>query len=199
VEQVPRRSETESTSRGRLCLDFASAVRGLGDADGAPSKEDLGRWLHQAGLTERLPGVGTYQMQQALALAAAIEACARATIEGAGLPPADVARINPWAAVQVFPELDPAGGVTWRAHRSVEGALARIARDAVELIGGDAAPRIRRCAGEGCTTLFVDRSPSGIGRWCSMTRCGNRAKVGRYRRRQQASSGSRPSTHSARG
>lgn len=198
MKQVPRRSETDGTSCGRLSLDFASGVRGLG-ADGAPSKEDLGRWLHRASLAERLPGVGAYQLQQAVALAAAIEACAQATIKGTGLPPADVARINQWAAVPVFPELDPAGGVKWRVHRSVEGAFARIARDAVDLLGGDAAPRIRQCAGEGCETLFVDRSPSGMGRWCSMSRCGNRAKVRRYRRRQRGSSGPRSSNPSGRG
>lgn len=36
---------------------------------------------------------------------------------------------------------------------------------------------VRRCAHPACVLLFLDRSKSGVRRWCEMTTCGNRAKV----------------------
>ena len=47
---------------------------------------------------------------------------------------------------------------------------------------GDRA-RIRICANPACRAYFHDRSQAGRRRWCDMTRCGNVAKVQRYRQR----------------
>jgi predicted RNA-binding Zn ribbon-like protein len=47
------------------------------------------------------------------------------------------------------------------------------------------ADRVRRCAGNDCLLTFVDTSRPGRRRWCSMERCGNRAKVRAFRNRQQ--------------
>jgi predicted RNA-binding Zn ribbon-like protein len=44
--------------------------------------------------------------------------------------------------------------------------------------------RVRSCAR--CTLLFVDRSPPGTRRWCSMERCGNRSKTAHYRQTRRA-------------
>jgi predicted RNA-binding Zn ribbon-like protein len=92
--------------------------------------------------------------------------------------------LNRWAAVPPpAPQLG-AEGVTW-SGAGASALLAAIARDGVELLGGPLASRIRQCEGEGCAMLFVDGSRSGERRWCSMARCGNRAKVAAFRRRQQ--------------
>jgi predicted RNA-binding Zn ribbon-like protein len=70
-------------------------------------------------------------------------------------------------------------------HRATTAcALATIAASAVELLGGDDADRVRRCAGERCWLLYLDTSPAGRRRWCSMERCGNRAKVRSHRARR---------------
>ncbi|MEU9869214.1 CGNR zinc finger domain-containing protein [Actinomadura sp. NPDC048021] len=37
--------------------------------------------------------------------------------------------------------------------------------------------RLRHCEGTGCVLWFLDTSRSGRRRWCSMSGCGNRAKV----------------------
>ena len=74
------------------------------------------------------------------------------------------------------------GGLTGPAASAPAG---RRRRDGVELFGGPLAQRIRECAGEGCALLFVDTSRSGQRRWCSMTGCGNKAKVAEFRRRQR--------------
>lgn len=64
---------------------------------------------------------------------------------------------------------------------TVRKALASIAAAAVELFGNDSDGSVHRCEGQRCYLLFVDTSPSGRRRWCSMQRCGNRAKVRKHR------------------
>ncbi|GAB7190692.1 CGNR zinc finger domain-containing protein [Kineococcus sp. NUM-3379] len=43
--------------------------------------------------------------------------------------------------------------------------------------------RIRRCANDECVLHFVDTSPRGARRWCSMAGCGNRLKARRHHAR----------------
>lgn len=62
-------------------------------------------------------------------------------------------------------------------------ALTPIALSAVEVAFGVAPARLRECDGEDCVRWFVDISKGGRRRWCSMARCGNRAKAARYRKR----------------
>ncbi|TQM06305.1 putative RNA-binding Zn ribbon-like protein [Pseudonocardia kunmingensis] len=40
--------------------------------------------------------------------------------------------------------------------------------------------RIRQCAHAECVLYFLDTSPKGNRRWCSMALCGNRAKAARH-------------------
>jgi predicted RNA-binding Zn ribbon-like protein len=44
--------------------------------------------------------------------------------------------------------------------------------------------RLKVCANEACQLTFFDSSKNRSGRWCSMSRCGNRMKGRAYRRRQ---------------
>ena len=59
----------------------------------------------------------------------------------------------------------------------------RVAESAAELLTRGDLGRVRRCAGEDCTRLFLDTSRSGRRRWCDMSHCGNVAKVRRFRAR----------------
>lgn len=59
--------------------------------------------------------------------------------------------------------------------------LADLARDAVDLFGSPLAQRIRVSAAADCGLLYVDQSRTGNRQWCSMQRCGTRAKVRAYR------------------
>lgn len=65
--------------------------------------------------------------------------------------------------------------------------LAPIALGAAELLTSADPARVRRCAAEDCHEWFVDTSKGGRRRWCSMERCGNRAKAARHRRKRRAS------------
>ncbi|HET9949267.1 MAG TPA: CGNR zinc finger domain-containing protein, partial [Longimicrobiales bacterium] len=64
--------------------------------------------------------------------------------------------------------------------------LAPLARAAVELLGEAPPERLKRCDAPDCRLWFVDESKGGRRRWCSMARCGNRAKAARHRRRERA-------------
>jgi predicted RNA-binding Zn ribbon-like protein len=47
--------------------------------------------------------------------------------------------------------------------------------------------RLKTCASDDCRWIFFDRSKPANRRWCSSTRCGNRAKVMRYRAKGEQS------------
>lgn len=97
--------------------------------------------------------------------------------------PSDVAVVNEMAAhAPLVRALRPEGGTTVVAP-TVTAALATLARDAVDLFGGPLARRVRICAADDCGLLLVDTSRPGTRRWCSMERCGNRAKIRTHRAR----------------
>lgn len=57
-----------------------------------------------------------------------------------------------------------------------------VAADILRLIGEDQLRHLRRCSNPDCLFLFLDTS--GRRKWCSMKRCGNRAKVTKHLKRQ---------------
>jgi len=58
---------------------------------------------------------------------------------------------------------------------TVAAALAVLAADTVDLATG--AEEVRICTADDCGLRFVDTSPRRTRQWCSMARCGNRAKA----------------------
>lgn len=64
--------------------------------------------------------------------------------------------------------------------------IARVADDAAALLTGDHLRRVRICQGPRCGWFFLDASRAGNRRWCSMTSCGNRAKVRAHYKRGRA-------------
>lgn len=66
----------------------------------------------------------------------------------------------------------------------IRTALASIAREAVELVTGPAAGRLRACYAPGCVLYFVKAHPRR--EWCS-DGCGNRVRAARHYQRTKAS------------
>jgi len=101
--------------------------------------------------------------------------------------PKQVDVINLFAAT---PDVPPrlAGGAMKAGRTTVRTgqALSTMAREAVFLFGAEQHERIRECAAEDCALVFYDESRSNNRRWCSMQRCGNRAKVRSHRARNAA-------------
>ncbi|HUK29769.1 MAG TPA: CGNR zinc finger domain-containing protein [Candidatus Acidoferrum sp.] len=78
----------------------------------------------------------------------------------------------------------------WRLalHARAEGLewlLTAIARNGAELIAEGPRAPIRKCANPNCGLFFYDDSRTGKRHWCSMARCGNRAKVAAHYRREK--------------
>jgi predicted RNA-binding Zn ribbon-like protein len=67
--------------------------------------------------------------------------------------------------------------------------LAPAARSAGNILLSVAPHRLRRCAAEACERWFIDTSKNGRRRWCSMERCGNRAKAARHRAKRATAAG----------
>ena len=152
---------------------------------------DLDDWL-----AERYPGIGTpttdRELQDARALRDTIARLSIAAADGHLPRPEDIDTLNLFAAT---PDVPPSLGGGQRqagAGRIRLGqAMSSLARDAVARFGevgftGALGSRIRRCASDDCRLVFFDESRAGSRRWCSMQKCGNRAKVRAHRARAAA-------------
>jgi predicted RNA-binding Zn ribbon-like protein len=151
--------------------------------------DDLGRWAVEAGLLLEPPSVEQELLPAAWELREAIYRTAR--LAGQAQPdPGDVDMINVWARrPPLEPRLQPDGREAVLRPPAGDGAaalLSTIARDAIGLLTGSHAHRVRECASDTCALLFVDTSRPGKRRWCSMELCGNRAKTKQYRKRKAA-------------
>lgn len=61
-----------------------------------------------------------------------------------------------------------------------------LARDALEVLGGSVVERVKVCAGEDCSRLYLDISRNATRRWCGMRQCGDKVKSANYRSRRRA-------------
>lgn len=179
-----------------LALDFLNAGRD-------PAREDVAGWLLQAGLAtdgdvRRLaasPPLGRILVTEASGLRGALEEAAEAFARGAGLPEPALFALNRVLEARRFGlRLEPRGqGASLQRDEDVRfplGLLTPVAAAAAELLASGDRARLRRCAADACGRWFYDVSKNGRRRWCSMARCGNRAKVAaHYRRHRPAAAG----------
>ncbi len=61
-----------------------------------------------------------------------------------------------------------------------------IIHDIADYLTSEHIEKTRACASDDCDLYFVNQSRNGRRRWCSMSTCGNRAKVNAYLKRQEA-------------
>lgn len=170
-----------------LALDFPATLAARLRAEPRellPTPHDLGRWLVAAGLAASVPPVTEEELGQARELREALYRLAMARLNGQPFPEPDRALLNRWAAGRTPAPCLEMEGMSW-TREDAPALLALVAREAVELLGGELGGRVRQCAGEGCALLFVDTSRKGGRKWCSMSGCGNKAKVASFRERQK--------------
>ncbi len=162
---------------GALCLELLTTggARRIPWYESLHSPEDLSGWLAICRL--RIDArVADDDVPAARQLRSAIWAAALARIAGRSLPRPSIAMINELAAPAPPTPLLAGERRSWAIAATGAQALSAIARDAIDLFGGPYAARIRECASDNCALVFVDLSRPGRRRWCSMDRCGNRAK-----------------------
>jgi len=91
---------------------------------------------------------------------------------------------------RALPQLVRHDGWDWHLHATPSDAPLdrRMAVEAgmalVDVVRRDELGRLKRCAGEDCTDVFVDLSKNRSRRFCDGS-CGNRAAVAAYRARQR--------------
>lgn len=173
---------------GSLALDFPATLAARLKAEPREllqTPHDLGRWLVAAGLASSAPPVDEEELRQARELREALYRLALARLNGQPFSAPDRDLLNRWAAGRTPAPCLETDGMSW-TREDAPALLSLVAREAVELLGGELGGRIRQCAGEACALLFVDTSRSGARKWCSMSGCGNKAKVASFRERQRS-------------
>jgi predicted RNA-binding Zn ribbon-like protein len=167
---------------GSIALDFAYAG-GFGEV---PESLDTASAL-DAWLADRFPGLDAASDRGLLdgrALQTALAHLTAATGAGESAAAEDVDVVNLFAAT---PDIPPslAGGSrqAGRSRAHIGQAFSAMAREGIAVFGPEGAERVRACAADDCDLIFYDGSRSNNRRWCSMQRCGNRAKVRAHRSR----------------
>jgi len=74
---------------------------------------------------------------------------------------------------------------TDRRWRSPESLLIPIGEALARVVVGEDFAQVKACEGHGCTLMFADHTRGHSRRWCSMSVCGNRAKVSAHRSRRR--------------
>ena len=168
-----RALDLTATLQGRLKL----TPRELLDAPG-----DLVRWLAAAGITHAATATSR-DLATARELREAIYALAEHANGGRNDAANARTVLNRIAAgIAAAPVLDETG---FSLVGDVSAQLVTLARDAVQLLGGAESAQIRQCQSPTCSILFLDGSRGGDRRWCSMSACGNKAKVADFRQRRR--------------
>ncbi len=158
-----------------------------GSGEGVPpSLEMLERFLRERGLLTEAEPFTPADRELALDLLAALHAMVRANV---GEPLADeyVAVIDGLARRSgLRPRLGRDGPALVGSSRGVDGALGKLVAIAFLADLDGSWSHLKECAGANCDSVFFDRSKNHSGRWCSMSTCGNRAKVRAWRERHRA-------------
>jgi predicted RNA-binding Zn ribbon-like protein len=171
---------------GSFALDFAyTGTLGGTAGEQLHTPDDLTLWLREH-FPMPVGAARSRDLFDAVALRDTIGRMALAATLGDGARASDIDLVNLYAAT---PDIPPtlAGGTrqAGRSVQSVSQALSTIARDAVDLFDPAQAGRIRQCSGDDCSMIYLDTSRAATRRWCSMQRCGNRAKVRAHRARKR--------------
>jgi predicted RNA-binding Zn ribbon-like protein len=186
---------------GRPCLDLTATVgeRWGRQAERLRTPQDLASWLVAGGLADQPPAASRQDLAHARTLREAIYQTIKRRITGRPPGPGHLAVINNWAGQpppRTWLEADDGQLRTRRDAATAAALVAGVARDAVDLLGGPLAGRIRECSAQDCALLFLDTSRAGRRRWCSMAACGARAKMAAYRARLPSTARERDRTRS---
>jgi predicted RNA-binding Zn ribbon-like protein len=169
---------------GALALDFCNTMADR--TPGAAGRDHLARPEGLAAWAALDPAEAAAGHAALAALRTVLDQLFDAAVDGVPPPAAAVAGLQHWlddaaASRRLVPERTD---LTWRETATGWRALAhRLTRDAVAILTGPDRARLKRCPGDHCGWLFLDRSKNRSRQWCTMADCGNIAKVRRHRHR----------------
>jgi predicted RNA-binding Zn ribbon-like protein len=166
---------------GRPALDLCNTR--LGERDLLTGPSDLRRWFVETGLAHHPPRVSRRELEAARMLRDGIR---EALLADDGPRLADLA--EDWlggAPGRLRVEQDTLRARFAPAARTSSCLLVDAVLDALDLVR-ESPGRVRECADPRCAAVFLDTSRNRSRRWCSMERCGARAKASAYYRRHRA-------------
>jgi predicted RNA-binding Zn ribbon-like protein len=174
---------------GSSALDLAVTLRRRASepVELLASTVDAARWLQAAGLIDKSAQLEERDLRELRALRDAIYRIGYAAVENHTPAMRDLQLLNKIAQRgDAVPQL----GDDWSLRASggdvLDAAFATLARDAIALFGNPSQRAcLRTCEQDDCAGLFLDRSRGARRRWCSMARCGSRAKVAAFRQRKK--------------
>ncbi|NLU74049.1 hypothetical protein HCC61_15390 [Streptomyces sp. HNM0575] len=167
---------------GRPCLDLVNTLRDRvrGGRELLVGTAALKEWLRLAGFGRI--AVRAEHVTAARELRESIDRVLEAVASGHRPRAADVRLLNETAAASPPPvarlSVAADGSVSRRVPRPADpagAAFAVLATDAVHLATDPQTVRV--CKADDCGLRFADASPQRNRQWCSMSRCGNRAKA----------------------
>lgn len=183
---------------GRLCLDFVNTANWQNGAaldERLNTMRDLHVWAQRLGLIDRkarsgltagaraAPNRAARELREALALRQSLRCILGAIADGARPGPRDALEdLNRVLGQRAGCRLRGSrGGFALDPGASLASWLTRpVAYSALELLTSARLDRLRLCPGQRCGWMFLDESPNGLRRWCSMATCGNRHKAQRH-------------------
>ena len=185
-----------SREPSELALAFVNTAPTGRAPDAIANVEGLSRWLTGAGVIQAesptplsSPALARTVLSEAHSLRFAIRELLRSRAASAPPAPQFVYAIN--RVLRAAPTTKSLEVVdsslelrTVRTGGGSVGVLVPPAEAAARLLTRVDPARLRLCAAEDCTRWFFDTSKGGRRRWCSMSKCGNRAKATRHRRRR---------------
>jgi predicted RNA-binding Zn ribbon-like protein len=192
IERQAAPSDTYPTVGEPLAIQLVNTLftDGGRPLDALTTPAALTRWLQaNAERIETAPPrkLGAPDLERARELRVVIRALLAAVVDGDPAPAAMIRRLNQFAALAPFTRrLHWPAGATPKAQLSLSGAdrldalLALLAQDAIDVLGGSGAGRLRRCEAPGCICYYLKDHPRR--EWCSPT-CGNRVRVARHYKR----------------
>lgn len=190
---------------GQVCLDFANTVGGIrgGRAqETLTSYADLVAWSLQAHLLteeeaarllhleQRAAGEAAAALERAYILREALYSIFTALVYGSAPAPDDLDQLNGelergMAGAQIILTTDSFQWAWKGQEQALDQMLGPVARSAAHLLTSEERSRLRQCASATCGWLFLDNTKNHRRQWCSMTGCGNKARVQRHRQRQR--------------
>jgi len=82
-----------------------------------------------------------------------------------------------------------ATGPRLAVERRASGVTAAVAEDFARFVCDHEPSRLKHCANPACSMVFYDHGKNARRRWCTMSVCGNRDKVNRFRDRKRRDAG----------
>lgn len=174
---------------GRLWVDLLNTVMqdGAMRSDVIATEAGMAAWLAAADL-ERPSDIGA-TAGDLLDLRECLRPAVDLIRTGSPLPAGLVEQVNARLdEIAIRLHLDLADGQPRLASRMDSGSAGPsgpIAADFARFVCEAEPGRLKHCANPGCSLVFYDQGKNNIRRWCSMTVCGNRDKVARYRAKRR--------------